>query len=616
VLAGICLLAIVPFFWKGNPSGHDFEFHMYSWMDVLSQWKHGVAYPRWAELAHWGYGEPRFLFYPPASWTLGAALGATLPWKMVPAAYCLIVLTLAAAAMYRLALMWLPPKDAMFAAAFYALNPYHLLIVYWRSAYAELLVAVLLPLALLFLLRINDSAGEPLDSSARNGMDRPGPFARSTIYLSLTLAASWLTNLPAALMIHYSIAGLALLLAVRASGPDRSSTKRSSTKRPEWRSLLATAGAVAMGIALASFYLLPAIYEQRWINIDQVLSPGVRPQDNFLFTILADTDHNRFNLLVSFVAIAEIIVLVFAIVVSHRHRTGRAETALAGPVGGSQATASATPRMLLSAWGAASALIMFSFTNLLWQHLPKFRFVQLPFRWLLCMNVALAVLLAMAARRWISRVATCAVLLATLIIAGHLTQPPWWDTAADIREMADFIADGSGYEGTDEYVPAGADASELNKNLPRISDDSGHAVQNKTMAWGATEKHFTVLADGVQNIVVRLFNYPAWKVVVNGAPVATEQTEVTGLMVIPVPDGEADVHIYLRRTTDQVVGDIISLVSLGLLIIIWMRPASINRISRVFRRTQRPDKRPDQPPDKDPDMRRNVRPNTTASPAP
>lgn len=611
MLAGICLLAIVPFFWKGNPSGHDFEFHVYSWMDVLSQWKHGVAYPRWAELAHWGYGEPRFLFYPPASWTLGAALGATLPWKVVPGAYCLIVLTLAAASMYRLALVWLPPKDAMFAAAFYALNPYHLLIVYWRSAYAELLGAVLLPLALLFLLQINDAAGEPSNSPARNGMDRPGAFARSTIYLSLTLAAAWLTNLPVALMIHYSTAGLALLLAVRAGGPERSSTERSG-----WRSLLATAGAVVMGIALASFYLLPAIYEQRWINVDQVLSPGVRPQDNFLFTVLADADHNRFNLLVSFVAIAEIIVLVFAIVVSHRHRATRAETALAGPVRGSKAAASARPWMLLSAWGAASALIMFSFTNLLWQHLPKFRFVQLPFRWLLCMNVALAVLLAMAARRWISRLAACAALLAILIIAGHLTQPPWWDTAADIREMADFVADGSGYEGTDEYVPAGADASELNKDLPRISDDSGHAVQSKILAWGPTDKHFTVLADGVQNIVVRLFNYPAWKAVVNGAPVATEKTETTGLMVIPVPDGEADVHIYLRRTTDQIVGDIISLVSLGLLIIIWMRPASINRISRVFFRAQRLDQRQDQPPDEDSGVRRDMRPNTTASPIP
>jgi len=385
--------------------------------------------------------------------------------------------------------------------------------------------------------------------------------------------------------------------------------------RPQWRSLLATAGAVVMGVALASFYLLPAIYEQRWINVEQVLSPGVRPQDNFLFTILADADHNRFNLLVSVVAIAEIVVLVLAIVVSHRHRLRRAQTALADPVAGSTAGVAARWWMLLSAWGAASAAIMFSFSNVLWQHLPKFRFVQLPFRWLLCMNVALAVLLAMAARNWISRLVTCAALLATLIVAGHLTQPPWWDTAADIREMADFMANGTGYEGTDEYVPKEADASELNKNLPRISNDSGAPIRNEMLAWGPTEKHFTVHADAPQNIVVRLFNYPAWEALVNGVPVTTEKTEITGLMVIPVDAGVSDVRIYFRRTMDRIVGDIISVVSLALLIIIWMKPASINRISRVvFLRTQRPDQRPDQPPGEDREMRRDMRTTNAGSP--
>ncbi len=63
--------------------------------------------------------------------------------------------------MYRLAREWLAPPDALFAAVFYALNPYHLLILYWRSAYAELLAAALLPLLLACLLRMSEPGWRP-----------------------------------------------------------------------------------------------------------------------------------------------------------------------------------------------------------------------------------------------------------------------------------------------------------------------------------------------------------------------------------------------------------------------------------------------------------------------
>ncbi len=578
VLAGCCLVAITPFFWRGSPSGHDFEFHMFSWMEVLGQWKHGIAYPRWAALAYWGYGEARFLFYPPASWTLGTALGAALPWTMVPGAYCWIALTLAGASMYRLAREWLPVADALFAAVFYALNPYHLLIVYWRSAYAELLAGALLPLLLLCLLRIFLRKAEP--------------GHRPTLGLSLTLAAAWLTNVPAAVMMHYAAAGLAVVFFATGSARELAH-KRSwgpQVWRPLGRALVRTGLAMLLGVGLASFYLLPAIYEQGWINVSQVLSPGVRPQDNFLFTTLADPDHNRFNLLVSTVAVVEIGILAFAIGLSCRwpvKRAGaanpstssgqapstRSGQALDSPVACSAVTAEQSPWMLLSALGVFSAVLMLSVSNLLWQHLPELRFVQLPFRWLLAMNPALAMLLAMTAKRWIwtSRFAASAVLLAAVIIAGYRFQPPWWETAGDIREMNDAIVDGTGYEGTDEYVPAGADAYELNKSLPLISDDRGAAVHSEMLAWGPTEKHFTVHAAAPQNLTVRLFSYPAWEVVVNGKPSATKKTDVTGLIVIPIAAGDSDVRIHFRRTIDRFVGNILSLISLAVLVAAWMK---------------------------------------------
>src|SRR5437016_4261557 len=121
----VCLLALTPFFWRGIPSGHDFEFHMFSWMEVAGQWKQAIVYPRWAALAHWGYGEARFLFYPPASWTLGAALGALLPWNVAPGVYIWVALCASGLSMFLLARRCLRRNDAIFAAALYAANPYY-----------------------------------------------------------------------------------------------------------------------------------------------------------------------------------------------------------------------------------------------------------------------------------------------------------------------------------------------------------------------------------------------------------------------------------------------------------------------------------------------------------
>jgi len=549
LLAGACFASIIPFFQWGNPSGHDFEFHLNSWMEVLGQWRAGIIYPRWAAMAHWGYGEARFLFYPPASWTLGAALGAILPWKLVPGAYCWIALSLAAAAMYRFGREWLSPRDASFAAIFYALNPYHLLIIYWRSAYAELLAASLLPLLVLCLLRIFSQESEA--------------GIQPTLWLSLVSAAAWLTNVPAAVMIHYSAVGMALVLA--ADGATGSVHERPFGAK-HWRGLIRTGMAILLGAGLASFYLIPAIYEQNWIDVSQVLSFGVRPQDNFLFTILADADHNRFNFLVSTLALVESIVLFFAIVFSRRGRVAAIDR---------------TRWLLLSSWGAGSAILMLPVSNVLWQHLPKLRFVQLPFRWLLCMNAALALLITMATRRWTPRLLAFVFLLIALIAAGYRFQRPWWDRAADIREMADAMADGTGYEGTDEYVPAGADAYELNRDLPLISNEAREPVTEKILEWKPTERHFTVHAADAGKLVVRLFSYPAWKVVVNGQPARTGKTDITELMVIPVAAGDNDVQIRFRSTLDRVVGDFVSLISLLVLIVVWIMTRRRSRVGRI-----------------------------------
>ena len=510
VILTAAFLIVVPWLWRGIPSGHDFEFHLNSWMEVASQWHSHILLPRWAAQASFGYGEPRFIFYPPSSWKLGAIFGSILPWRLAPAAYVICVLTLAGCAMFMLAREHLSPQHALFAAIFYALNPYHIVIVYWRSAYAELLAGALLPLLLLCILRLADRG------------------RRAIIPLALVIAAGWYCNAPAAVMINYSAAILIAVIALRQKSP---------------RVLLWGSLAILLGALLAAFYLLPAVYEQRWIQIAQVLSPGVRPVDNFLFTTVSDADHNRFNLLVSLVAVSEIAAGMIAFAFLLRRR------------------ATNLFQVVLLAWMTVAVVLMLSPTLLLYDHLPELRYVQLPWRWLLCVNVPGAFLLPMAFPRWRMRAVLCGAMLVVIALVWVRVQPPWWDKAADITEMQQFQR-GPGYEGTDEYVPIGGDAYEIDKNARKATYDGPGQAQLHILQWTPEFKFVSAEVSQPGQLVMKLFNYPAWKVDVNGREADTSTRDVTGQMVIPVAAGKNYVQISFTRTWDRTAGAWISFLCL------------------------------------------------------
>jgi len=543
----VCLAAtavITPMFFLGNATGHDFLFHLASWMDVAGQWHEGIVYPRWAEWANWGFGEPRFVFYPPASWTIGAALGSVLPWKMVPGAFIWLVLVAAGMWMWRLAREWLPGPQPIVAAVLYAVNPYFLVTVYYRSDFAELLAAALLPLLLWDALRV-----------AR------GEWRRVPL-LAMVFAGIWLSNAPAAVIATYS---LALILAVACA------TQRS------FRPVLPGAAAIAGGFGLAAFYILPAAWEERWVQITQVISDSLRPAENFLFTHSNEPDFVAFNWKVSWVALGLIIVTAIAAAIVARKRRE-----LQGLW------------WMLVALGVASVVLMLSSSAWLWRVLPELRFMQFPWRWLDVLSLVFAFFVAAAMSRapkergsW---VVIGVVFLGIGATAAAIIRDADW-SGGDFVTLVSAVDSGRGYQGTYEYAPVGCDPDQFPGNpddtervpdvssvpAPRVAKldpDSGDivpaaGVRVHVEQWTAERKAFTADTAVSVTLALRLVDYPDWNVRLDRQEIRAELRPDSKQILLPLPAGAHRVDVRFGRTWDRTAGDAISAFTAIALFAFW-----------------------------------------------
>jgi len=619
-------VATAPILLHGSFCGDDFEFHAVGWFAVQQSWLHGVAYPHWMASANYGAGEPRFMFYPPLTWMLGAALGAVLPWALVPVAMVFLFLAGTGLAVRRLALERLANAPATLAGCAALFSGFALFTAYERTAFAEMTGGFWIPLILLFALRERKEKQERI-------------FNGSTAMLALLLAGAWLSNGPVGVMASYLIGGL----AVGAALWNRS-----------WAPFLRACFASALGIGLAGYSLIPAAWEQRWADLRAAVDyPVFSVQNNWLFARHTDSLLAPVAMVLqraSWIAATMIgIALSGAAIVlwrqikskrnpsgqqqasghgeasgqhealGHREALGQQEVsghdfsrAEAGAKGGRASAPAelfpASPREVsFGRWWVSLALIptVVLFLQLpvslpVWNLLPKLRFLQYPWRWVLAVEAPMSIFFAAAvwpatARRNGPRVTVAclcaAAFLGSTAFAGKtfLRACREGDSIADLQTL--FQA--GGVEGTDEYEPPGTDHWLVAKGLPDacLSDAAdvplgkqpdGLADGPQTPQWDASQggclKTFAAAARGPEHmrlamdvpragfLILRLLRYPAWRVTVNGQPAGALPERDDGLTVAPVPQGRVEVNVDWVATPDVLAGRWVSALALGLLL--------------------------------------------------
>src|SRR5947209_13143105 len=119
----------------------------------------------------------------------------------------------------------------------------------------------------------------------------------------------------------------------------------------------------------------------------------------------------------------------------------------------------------------------------------------------------------------------------------------WWD-ADDIPTLQEAIEQGEGYEGVDEYDAVGDDRTDLPQNAPRAQILPVTRTQRfletrlHEERWTAEEKVLTVTLREEAWLKMRLLNYPAWRVKVNGQAVTPQHPDDYAQIIVPLSPGE------------------------------------------------------------------------------
>jgi hypothetical protein len=616
------LLAITPQLIRGNSCGHDFNVHLVSWLDCVNSWKHGILYPHWTPSPNYGAGEPRFVFYPPLTWMLGALLGLIFPWTFAPIAMTFLTLAGTGLASRALALEALDDLPATLAGCIAMFSGFTLFTGYERSAFPEFAGGVWLPLLLLFALRhrrtvqksgvppisiLRPGSGEgtttnrvpPVPRTWEPGRDSESPsepsltrraslacriFDGSAAPLALMLAATWLSNLPLAVIAMYLLAGVALL---------------ASAVRRTWAPVLRVAVATPLGLGLSALYWFPAAMERNWVDIRQATQdPGYNFENNWLFVHNSNptlAPHDAINHQASWIAISMIAVSMIALAICWRRGT------LPAP--------DDSPRWWFPLATIPVIVLFFSFpvSRPLWYLLPEMRFLQYPWRLLEAVEAPMAIFVVaaiwpVARRAGIAVLSACAVwFVASTVFAGSYFFQVCYPEDTVASTLVDY-RDGAGFEGMYEYEPPDADISQIATGLPDaclVSDPS--VVLGKpnpddpdaNPAWSppTCDATYTFLGDGATNpehrqirafvahpgyLVLRLLSYPDWQVRLNGQLFHTDRTielplpkRDDGLIAVPVPQGQVALAVDWTTTSDVVFARCISALSILLLAALW-----------------------------------------------
>lgn len=530
------LVSIAPLFHVGYFPMHD-NTQVARVSQMAISLSDGLFPVRWAGDLGYGYGYPLFNFYAPLAYYIGA-LFVLLGFAPIDATKIMfgVGMVTAGFSMFFLVKHLFGDRAGIIASLLYMLAPYHASLLYVRGAIGEMFAYAFLPLCFLGLW----------------GIYKTGKY-RYVLLFSLGFAAVIISHNLTTLMLLPFLAIATLLLCWCLY------------RKKEKKEILFTIFGLCMGIILACFYMIPAIFEMKYANISSVLGGGSNPLDHFVCisqlwsspwgyggSAKGCIDGMSFVIgkIHILVMASSLIALLFTRKVKNKDLLGVAYFAFSVVL--------------------VSLFAMTDFSTFLWKMISFSSYIQFPWRYLSFVAFGIAVLGGFFV--WFlednyKKNAKWGILfigLCVLFFNAHYFNPhSFWnkkDTVDYFNNIKWTIS-----EISDEYLPSDFIKPKDSDQIPLAILSENSDIDKLVISKNTNkEKIIFFNLEKDKTVIFNLTYFPAWSMVADGKK---EKGEIqrNGLFAMPFAKGVHEVNFVFSQTPLERYANYISLLGILLL---------------------------------------------------
>lgn len=488
---------------------------------------------RWVPDMGWGNGFPLFNYYSALPYYIGAILSYPLTYVDSAKALFFIPLVLGGISMFLLCKNLFGKIPGLVGAILYLFAPYRAVDSYVRGAVAESFSLAIIPLVFYFGVRFIKEKNK-----------------RIFVGLTLSLAAFLIThNLMTMMFIPIFMVWMIYWIW-----------------QEKFKDYLKLFLSLALGVGLSTFFIIPVFFEKNLVQSENLITGGFQYWIHFVTTYQLFLDRN-WDFGFSIFGTADTLsfqigwphwwlALVFmAFVILHIvKRKTLDKNILFG--------------ILVFLTFLFSIFMTHNKSTILWQLIPILQYFQFPWRYLGLTIFSLSVLGALVVAllpKKLTLIFSLIIIILTVSLNWTFFKPA--DFYTQVTDKTKLVGDDFNYQkqgSMSDYLPVTA-------TLPRSPASSEPEVRSgkaKVSNYQAGSNYFRFKSKVLfgANLEIPIYDFPGWKVWVNGKAFAHSNENTLGRIRVDLKPGDYLVEGKFTNTLVRTIGNSLTLISLLVLI--------------------------------------------------